>query len=96
MKATEEPKKLYVDTEDRLGDSILYGFTEKRKHDDIEYIRKDAFIEKACDWLSDNLQTIVDVDCPSEHHVESIPVLGSITQTEFLRKFREEIMYLFD
>ena len=44
----EAPEKLYVDTEDRLSDSILYGFTEKRKKDDIEYIRKNAFIEKAC------------------------------------------------
>jgi len=43
----EAPKKLYVDTEDRLSDSILYGFTQKRKDDDIEYIRTDAFIEKA-------------------------------------------------
>ena len=45
------PEKLYVDAEDRLSDSILYGFTEKRKNDDIEYIRADAFIEKACEWL---------------------------------------------
>ena len=47
----EAPEKLYVDTEDRLSDSILYGFTEKRKKDDIEYIRKNAFIEKACKKL---------------------------------------------
>ena len=45
----EAPEKLYVDTEEKLNASILYGFTEKRKDDDIEYIRKDAFIEKACD-----------------------------------------------
>ncbi len=45
----EAPEKLYVDAEDRLSDSILYGFTEKRKDDDIEYVRKDAFIEKACE-----------------------------------------------
>ena len=45
------PKKLYVDAEDRLSDSILYGFTEKCKDNDTEYIRKDVFIEKACDWL---------------------------------------------
>ena len=50
MKALEAPEKLYVDTEDRLSDSILYGFTEKRKDDDIEYVRKDAFIEKACKY----------------------------------------------
>ena len=48
------PEKLYVDTNDRLSDSILYGFTEKRKDDDIEYTRTDAFIEKACLWLKDN------------------------------------------
>ena len=47
----EAPEKLYVDTNDNLSDSILYGFTEKRKDDDIEYIRKDAFIDKACEWL---------------------------------------------
>ena len=45
----EAPEKLYVDAEDRLSDSILYGFTEKRKDDDIEYVCKDAFIEKACE-----------------------------------------------
>ena len=48
------PEKLYVDTEDRLSDSILYGFTEKRKDDDIEYIRIDAFIEKATEWIDYN------------------------------------------
>ena len=46
------PEKLYVDTEDKLSDSILYGFTEKRKDDDIEYIRKDAFIEKVANYLN--------------------------------------------
>ena len=51
MKANKAPEKLYVDVEDNLTDSILYGFTEKRKDDDIEYIRKDAFIEKVCEWL---------------------------------------------
>ena len=51
MKANEAPEKLYVDTEDRLSDSILYGFTEKHKNDDIEYIRKDAFIEMACQFI---------------------------------------------
>ena len=26
---------------------------------DIEYVRKDAFIEKTCEWLENNLQGIV-------------------------------------
>ena len=47
MKADEAPEKLYVDVNDNLNDSILYGFTEKQTDDDIEYIRTDAFIEKA-------------------------------------------------
>ena len=49
------PEKLYVDTDDRLSDSILYGFTEKRKEDDIEYTRTDAFIEKACNFIDERL-----------------------------------------
>lgn len=57
----EAPEKLYVDTEDRLSDSILYGFTERRKDDDIEYVRKDAFIEKANKWLSLNIKMLMNV-----------------------------------
>lgn len=63
---------------------------------DIEYTRTDAFIKKACEWLSDNLQTIRDGKSLSKHHVETIPALGSITQTEFLEKFKKEVKYLFD
>lgn len=61
MKAEEAPEKLYVDTDDRLGDSFLYGFTQKRKYDDIEYIRKDAFIEKAEKYLKNQFVKDVSV-----------------------------------
>ena len=50
----EAPEKLYVDAGDKLSDSILYGFTEKRKGD-IEYIRIDAFIEKACGYFAPHI-----------------------------------------
>lgn len=95
MKANEAPEKIFVHVRanKELG-TTWHG--KKITNGDIEYVRTDVFIEKACEWLSDNLQTIVDVDHPSKHHVESIPVLGSITQTEFLEKFMEEIKYLFD
>ena len=100
MKANEAPKskfvypdKLYARCKDNKTLDISYA---PQTMEAVEYVRTDAFIEKACEWLSDTLQTIVDVDCPSEHHVESIPAFGSITQTEFLRKFKEEIKYLFD
>lgn len=48
------PEKIYIDTNDNLSDSILYGFIEKRKDDDIEYVRKDAFIEKACQFIKEH------------------------------------------
>ena len=53
MKANA-PEKLYVDVRDNLSDSMLYGFTEKSRDEDIEYTRTDAFIEKVCDWLRNN------------------------------------------
>ena len=46
--------------------------------------------------MSDNLQTVSEVETPSAHHVESIPILGVITQTEFIEKFKKEIMFLLD
>lgn len=51
MKVKEAPKKLYVDVSDNLSDSILYAFTEKNKDDDIEYIRKDAFVEETEEYI---------------------------------------------
>ncbi len=48
------PEKLYVDTNDDFSDSVLYGFTEKCKDDDIEYSRKDVFIEKAAKWINEH------------------------------------------
>jgi len=65
------PEKLYVDTEDRLSDSILYGFVEKDKDDDIEYIRKDIFINKACELLKRMIWEVTYEDLEGdsvEHH----------------------------
>ena len=48
MKANEAPEKIYI------FDNPILDFTKlsvRQGSDDIEYIRKDAFIEKACDWL---------------------------------------------
>jgi len=91
MKANEAPEKIY------LTKLMLFAApTISSSDNDVEYIRTDAFIKKACEWLSDNLQTIRDGKSLSKHHVETIPVLGSITQTEFLEKFKKEIKYLFD
>ncbi len=90
----EAPEKIYVHVKNgkitNTWNSTWIGVN------DVKYVRKDAFIEKACEWLSDTLQTVVDVNIPSAHHVESIPALGIITQTEFIEKFKKEIIFLLD
>lgn len=46
MKANETPEKIYLDS---YGSGFSHGFHTNKLHDnDIEYIRTDAFIEKAC------------------------------------------------
>ena len=51
MKAKEAPEKLYIDFRDRAESTWRCAYTEKALANDIEYVRKDAFIEKACEWL---------------------------------------------
>lgn len=53
MKANEAPEKLYLHptAKGNVGASWL---TSPLTNEDIEYIRKDAFIEKAAEYLSFN------------------------------------------
>lgn len=44
----EAPEKIYLDP---ALDALTKALSEKTE-DDVEYIRTDAFIEKACEWLS--------------------------------------------
>jgi len=45
----EAPEKIYLDS---YGSGFSHGFHTNKLYDsDVEYIRKDAFIEKACEWL---------------------------------------------
>ena len=86
MKANA-PERLYLS--ETIYSTYLYQVPDPDDESAVEYTRTDAFVDKACDWLSDNLQTVVDVDHPSAHHVESIPAHGIITQTEFIEAFRQ-------
>lgn len=46
------PDKIYIlQHEDYSDRRILNAFTEKESNTDVEYTRKDAFIEKACEWI---------------------------------------------
>lgn len=55
MKANA-PEKIYVDVQDNFDDSFLYGFTKKSGDEDIEYTCTDAFIEKACEFIAENMR----------------------------------------
>ena len=50
MKENEAPEKLYIDSREHWMKSWT-AFTTKAKGDDIEYVRADALIEKACAYL---------------------------------------------
>lgn len=56
MKTNEAPEKLYIlHHEDYSDRRIFNAFTEKESNDDIEYVRKNAFIKKACEWIKENI-----------------------------------------
>lgn len=53
---TNAPEKLYItNDEKRFSDKCHSASTEKYVDNDIEYTRTDAFIEKAWDWVEDNI-----------------------------------------
>ena len=59
MKANEAPEKIYIShhtVTDSMGEPVEEFWEEwseeKELETDIEYTRTDAFVEKACEWLS--------------------------------------------
>lgn len=56
MKANEAPKEIYLLPDDRNPDGLsICWYEAPYSTGAIEYTRTDAFIEKACKWLEDNL-----------------------------------------
>jgi len=49
MEANEAPEKLYFGEADK---GVLDIYSGREFDDEIKYTRTDAFIEKACEWLS--------------------------------------------
>ena len=58
--------------------------TEKKYDNDVEYIRTDAFIEKACEWLKNNLSQKVSVISSGYVHINFDNAI------EEFRKYMEE------
>ena len=59
MKANEAPEKLYFGEYDGTG---LIAYSKKESENEIEYIRTDAFIEKAEEFLYEKLNS-GDMEC---------------------------------
>ena len=55
----EAPEKIYVDANESWLRTFV-AFTDKAKGNDIEYIRTDAFIDKACSFLKSYRQETPD------------------------------------
>lgn len=66
MEVNEAPEKIYLirnyssptalnTTNDPHGKFLDWWCTSREKDVDVEYVRTDAFIEKACDFLKDHL-----------------------------------------
>ena len=85
MKANEAPEKLYV--------NFHFIETHPESHQplvtkqgtnkyDIEYVRKDAFVEKACEWLKESI-----TNNPECNRI--ISKKGVITMGELIEDFRK-------
>jgi hypothetical protein len=49
------PEKVYIsDSELNDAEHCVIWFKSQQNKNDIEYVRKDAFIEKACKWLKNH------------------------------------------
>ena len=55
MKANKAPEKIYVHIKYKPCE-ITFSEVIEKECSNIEYIRKDAFIEKACSWFADRYQ----------------------------------------
>lgn len=60
MKANEAPEKMYLATTEEVQnlDTSFVGIAHSDSRDivnPLEYVRKDVFIEKACEWIKGNI-----------------------------------------
>jgi len=53
MKANEAPKKIYID----VSLDSAWGMMERSYDNEVEYIRTDAFIDKAKKWFEQQPET---------------------------------------
>lgn len=86
MKVNEAPEKIYLQentTTDCYGEFWPEWFEARAKDSDIEYIRKDVFIEKIANFLNYVLDDVISVSIPWK----LIPELT--TRQDFIEHFKK-------
>lgn len=80
MKANETPMKIYINSnlENRIW---LIG---KGDTSFIEYIRTDAFIEKACEWIKTHVEYYIKSDKTC-----NIPMCPQFNKIDFIEEFKK-------
>ena len=63
MKASEAPEKLYILF--NHPHTVDYTLDKRQCEEEVEYVRKDAFIEEVCKYLQEN--------CTYTHPLKGIP-----------------------
>ena len=77
MKANEAPEKIWINPSEDL--QKLSGHIDANS---VEYVRNDAFIEKACEWLKESI-----TNNPECNRI--ISKKGVITMGELIEDFRK-------
>lgn len=83
MEQVKAPEKIYL-YENIFGRAADYWLREKSSNTDIEYIRKDAFIEKAVDYLNSQLYDWVSITNPNQRSCANV-----IPKRDFIEDFRK-------
>ena len=71
MKANEAPEKIYIHPDIGDREFIRPWLIRRASQESIEYIRTDAFIEKACEFWKDHLSGYDIYEDDIERSVES-------------------------
>ena len=80
----EVPEIIWLSPNEYRSNEPSCFWSESQRTDyDIEYIRKEAFIEKACDWLFSHLTLFVLYYDNEEEKVKELD------RSEFIKKFRK-------
>jgi hypothetical protein len=57
VKTSEAPEKVYIsDSELNNSEHCIIWFKSQQNEKDIEYVRKDTLIEKALEWIRENIR----------------------------------------